>query len=100
MWPPRRRRLAKAELMLNQLKRPVTNGQLILFSDGKNFSQDQKVLVQGVLATQQSRLQSPGLLCMEREKDVSKAPPVLGINTFKCNGALLSSVLYLINSSF
>jgi hypothetical protein len=37
------RRLAKAKLMLNKLKKPVTNGQLIFFSDEKNFSQDQKV---------------------------------------------------------
>jgi hypothetical protein len=37
------RRLAKAKLMLNKLKKPVANGQLIFFSDEKNFSQDQKV---------------------------------------------------------
>jgi hypothetical protein len=37
------RRLAKAKLLLNRLKVPAANGQLIFFSDKKNFSQDQKV---------------------------------------------------------
>jgi hypothetical protein len=37
------RRLAKAKLLLNRLKKPATNGQLIFFSDEKNFSQDQKI---------------------------------------------------------
>jgi hypothetical protein len=37
------RRLAKAKLLFNRLKKPVTNGQLIFFSDEKNFSQDQMI---------------------------------------------------------
>ncbi len=37
------RRLAKAKLLLNRLKKPVTNGQFIFFSDKKNFLQDQKI---------------------------------------------------------
>jgi hypothetical protein len=37
------RRLAKAKLLLNRLKKPATNGQLIFFSDEKNFLQDQKI---------------------------------------------------------
>jgi hypothetical protein len=37
------RRLAKAKLLLNRLKVPAANGQLIFFSDKKNFSQNQKV---------------------------------------------------------
>jgi hypothetical protein len=37
------RRLAKAKLLLNRLKKPATNGQLIFFSDKKNFSKDQKI---------------------------------------------------------
>jgi hypothetical protein len=37
------RRLAKAKLLLNRLKKQATNGQLIFFSDEKNFSQDQKI---------------------------------------------------------
>jgi hypothetical protein len=37
------RRLEKAKLMLNKLKNPAANNQLIFFSDEKNFSQDQKV---------------------------------------------------------
>jgi hypothetical protein len=36
------RRLIKAKLLFNKLKNPAINGQLI-FSDKKNFSQDQKV---------------------------------------------------------
>jgi hypothetical protein len=32
------RRLAKAKLLLNRLKAPGANGQLIFFSDEKNFS--------------------------------------------------------------
>jgi hypothetical protein len=39
----KQRRLAKAKLMHNKLKKPVTNGQLIFFSDEKNFTQYQKV---------------------------------------------------------
>lgn len=37
------RRFKKAKLMLNALKNPKTPGQLVFFSDEKNFSQDQKV---------------------------------------------------------
>jgi hypothetical protein len=37
------RRLEKAKLLLNKLKNPAANGQLIFFSDEKKFSQDQKV---------------------------------------------------------
>ncbi len=37
------RRLEKAKLLLNKLKNPAANGQLIFISDEKNFSQDQKV---------------------------------------------------------
>jgi hypothetical protein len=37
------RGLAKAKLLLNRLKKPATNGQLIFFSDKENFSQDQKI---------------------------------------------------------
>jgi hypothetical protein len=37
------RRLEKAKLLLNKLKNPAANGQLIFFSDEKNFSQDPKV---------------------------------------------------------
>jgi AraC-like DNA-binding protein len=37
------RRLEKAKLLLNKLKNPAANGQLIFFSVGKNFSQDQKI---------------------------------------------------------
>jgi hypothetical protein len=34
--------LAEAKLLFDRLKVPATNGQLI-FSDEKNFSQDQKI---------------------------------------------------------
>ncbi len=37
------RRLQKAKLMLNKLKNPAVNNQLIIFSDEKNFSQDQEM---------------------------------------------------------
>ncbi len=37
------RRLEKAKLLLNKLKNPTGNGQLVFFSDEKNFSQVQKV---------------------------------------------------------
>jgi len=37
------RRLEKAKLLLTKLKHPQAPGQLIFFSDEKNFSQDQKV---------------------------------------------------------
>ncbi len=37
------RRLAKAMLLLNRLKVSAVNGQLIFFSDEKNFSQEQKI---------------------------------------------------------
>jgi DNA-binding Lrp family transcriptional regulator len=37
------RRLEKAKMLLNRLKKPSSNGQLVFFSDEKNFSQDQKV---------------------------------------------------------
>ncbi len=37
------RRLAKAKILLNRLKAPAANNQLIFFSDEKNFSKDQKV---------------------------------------------------------
>jgi hypothetical protein len=37
------KRLAKAKLLLNRLKAPSANGQLIFFSDEKNFTQDQKI---------------------------------------------------------
>jgi hypothetical protein len=37
------RRFAKAKILLNRLKTPAANNQLIFFSDEKNFSQDQKV---------------------------------------------------------
>jgi hypothetical protein len=37
------RRVEKAMLMLNKLKNPAANGQLIFFSDEKNFSQNQKL---------------------------------------------------------
>ncbi len=37
------RRLEKAKLLLNKLKNPAANRQLVFFSDEKNFSQDQKV---------------------------------------------------------
>ncbi len=36
------KRLEKGQLMINKLKNPATNNQLIFFSDEKNFSQDQK----------------------------------------------------------
>jgi hypothetical protein len=39
----KKRRLENAKLMLNKLKNPAANNQLIFFSDEKNFSQDQKV---------------------------------------------------------
>jgi transposase len=39
----RERRLEKAKLLLTRLKHPHSNGQLIFFSDEKNFSQEQKV---------------------------------------------------------
>jgi hypothetical protein len=37
------RRLAKAAMLPSNLKVPSANGQLIFFSDDKNFSQDQKI---------------------------------------------------------
>jgi hypothetical protein len=37
------RRLEKARLMLNKLKNPAANNQLIFFADENNFSRDQKV---------------------------------------------------------
>ncbi len=35
--------MEKAKLLLNKLKNPAANGQLVFSSDEKNFSQDQKV---------------------------------------------------------
>jgi hypothetical protein len=43
MRPPRIGGLDKAKMLLNRLKVPAANNQLIFFSDYKNFPQDQKV---------------------------------------------------------
>jgi hypothetical protein len=37
------RKLAQAAMLPSNLKVPSANGQLIFFSDDKNFSQDQKI---------------------------------------------------------
>jgi hypothetical protein len=43
MQATKERRLEKTKLMLNKLKNPTANNQLIFLSDEKNFRQDQKV---------------------------------------------------------
>jgi hypothetical protein len=39
----KKRRLAKAELLLTRLKAPAGNDQFMFVCDDKNFSQDQKI---------------------------------------------------------
>jgi hypothetical protein len=39
----KKRRLAKAKLLLTRLKAPAGHGQLVFVSDEKNFPQDQKI---------------------------------------------------------